>query len=296
MPSTCTNDPAPATAEADPEQGSPALQVFALEADGRAGRRRPMQPGGLTLAASALALLGVWLITGDGRTVAWSAAALTPAVAGCLWLCHHHNLLESELHQAVICAHRSRLDPHFVLNAINAALPAGRAAEASTGKLQAYFRYVHRHRDFSLVALAAEYAFAGELLDLESARFGDRLVVSRRLDPSVGAAMVPALLLQPLVENAVKYGEPGVDERTHVHLTVSRDGDLADISLANTGAWLRASANPEGFGLELVRQLLAAQWPERHSFVITSGEGWVRLRLRFPLDSSSTSTARLPAP
>lgn len=259
------------------EPGRPALQVLPVDSYAKPVPATATLP---VLAASALGALTAWAATGSIAPALWMAAGIGPAAVGLLRLQRRQQQLEHSLHRAWAETRRSRLDPHFVLNAVSAALPDSPATDTLSRKLQAYFRYVHLHRDLEDVTLAEEFWFVQGLLQLEQARFGPVLAVSTRLDETAGSTRVPALLLQPLVENAVKYGHPDEDGRVHVSLAIERAGNVIEVTVTNTGEW-----RPEGeggFGLELVRHLLASQWPRDHRLLATTRGGRVHLTLHFP--------------
>jgi two-component system sensor histidine kinase AlgZ len=84
------------------------------------------------------------------------------------------------------------------------------------------------------VTLADEIALARRYLDIEQVRFGERLKVEWAIDPAAGEARVPPLLLQPLVENAVKHGVEPSDAGAQVKVTTQRRGDVVVIKVTNT--------------------------------------------------------------
>jgi hypothetical protein len=112
--------------------------------------------------------------------------------------------------QAELKALKAQINPHFFFNALNtiAALihtdPA--LAEASVERLAQMFRYVLAGSERGQVSLEEELAFVDDYLEIERARFGERLQVTREIDPRALLVSVPSLILQPLVENAVKHG------------------------------------------------------------------------------------------
>jgi two-component system, LytTR family, sensor histidine kinase AlgZ len=167
---------------------------------------------------------------------------------------------------------QSRIRPHFLFNTLNTALSLVRLdparAEGVLEDLAELFR-VALADSGEAVSLAEEVELAQRYLAIEQIRFGDRLQVSWELDPDAGAARVPPLLLQPLVENAVRHGvEPAPDGgiiRVRTRVKMGR----AVVSIANTVS-SQPSEPGNGMALRNVRERVrlmhdvAAQFDTRH--------------------------------
>jgi len=171
---------------------------------------------------------------------------------------------------------RLQLHPHFLFNALNsvsALLIADRARAAEmVGRLQSLYGRSLRSLERPLVPLSEELDWCREYLAIERQRFSDRLRVDIRVEPDAAAAAVPPLLLQPLVENAVRHGvarEPGA-AWIQIEAFVDDDGALR-VRVAN-GA--RAGGRmTEGFGLRHTRRRLAEAFGGQASLVLAhSGE------------------------
>ncbi len=156
---------------------------------------------------------------------------------------------------------QARIRPHFLFNTLNSAIALVRAeparAEALLEDLSDLFRHALADQG-APVTLAQEVMLAERYLAIEKVRFGDRLRIEWDLDPSVNGALLPPLLLQPLVENAVKHGvEPhagGALLRIHTY----RRGGLACIDIDNTLPDAPGAAAPgHGIALANVRDRLA---------------------------------------
>jgi two-component system sensor histidine kinase AlgZ len=178
--------------------------------------RVPAQPGaalGSALAGAALAL-GLW------RWLALRAAAAQPVEAS-----------------ARLAELQSRIRPHFLFNALNTALALvqvdPRQAESVLEDLAELFR-VALAETGSAVTLDEEIALAQRYLAIEQLRFGDRLQVVWDLDAAAAGAALPPLVLQPLVENAVRHGiEPALDGGCIVVRTRAVRG-MAEVVVSNT--------------------------------------------------------------
>jgi two-component system LytT family sensor kinase len=191
---------------------------------------------------------------------------------------------------AELAALRARINPHFLFNSLNSIAqlihsdPA--TAEACVERLAEIFRYILRRGEKEFVPLADELQVTEAYLDLERARFGDRLVVETAVTPASLGRMIPTLTLQPLVENAIKHGlarkiGPG---RVRIDAEV-RDGCLV-LSVGDDGLGMAGPAldsiYERGLGLSSLRDRLARLYGPAHLPEITSAPGQgtcVRLRL-----------------
>lgn len=132
---------------------------------------------------------------------------------------------------------QARIQPHFLFNTLNSAIALVREdparAEAILEDLSDLFRHALTEQG-EAVTLHEEVALARRYLAIEQVRFGDRLRVEWSIDPHAGAARVPPLFLQPLVENAVKHGvEPSADG-AEVRVSTQRRGGSVVIKVTNT--------------------------------------------------------------
>ena len=119
-------------------------------------------------------------------------------------------LLMKQVTEAELRALRAQINPHFLFNSLNSianlieADPP--AAEIMTLRLARIFRYVLAYSSHATTSLHAEMEFLRTYLEIEGARFGDRLNVQFDVDPAAAAEPIPSLILQPVVENALKHG------------------------------------------------------------------------------------------
>jgi two-component system sensor histidine kinase AlgZ len=163
----------------------------------------PLWLAGLADDGKGLRLLGVPLAGAGFAALLWS------------WLELRARIWQPATASARLAELQSRIRPHFLFNALNTALALVRVdparAEAVLEDLAELFRVALAETGVS-VSLAEEMALAQRYLAIEQVRFGDRMRVSWSIDPRVDRARVPPLVLQPLVENAVRHGvEPALD-------------------------------------------------------------------------------------
>jgi two-component system LytT family sensor kinase len=183
-----------------------------------------------------------------------------------------HQLVEAELR-----ALRAQINPHFLFNSLNtiAALvhDQPQAAEQMTLRLARIFRHVLKQTERPFSSLQEEVDFLRAYLDIEQIRFGERLQIDFQIAESIADSPVPSLILQPLVENAIRHGLApklgecrliisGRREDAHVLLSVEDNG----VGTSNAGA----AANGSGIGLRNVRERLRTLYGERAQFLFES--------------------------
>lgn len=202
--------------------------------------------------------------------------------------------LESRLTSARLQALQMQLNPHFLFNALNGIgtlmYRDVDAADAMLVKLAELLRHaLDRSRD-QQVPLRDELAFLDRYLALEQMRFGERLRVQREIDPGVLDVAVPNLILQPLVENALKHGlgpKPGVGT-LRLRASAGPSGML-QLEVIDDGVGLPAAPVREGIGTSNCRARLLQLHGRSARLALEPGEsGGTRARIEIP-------TARLPA-
>ncbi len=159
--------------------------------------------------------------------------------------------------EAQLAALRFQINPHFLFNALNAVtalIGAGRNVEAESVviRLSEFFRASLTAAPSQLVPLEEELDLVGSYLDIEAARFGERMVVDIDLPEAVRGALVPHLLLQPLAENAVKHGVARAKHPVTISLRAVRRGEDLIIRVVDDGGGGAApdlAANGTGIGL-----------------------------------------------
>lgn len=174
--------------------------------------------------------------------------------------------LESRLNSARLHALRMQLNPHFLFNALNGIgtlmYRDVEAADSMLVKLASLLRQSLDRSDHLTQPIREELAFIDRYLALEQMRFGDRLSVVRDIDPSVLDVPIPTLLLQPLVENAIKHGieqvtRPGI---LHIRAHPGPDGSIR-LSVEDNGRGLPPEpGRREGIGTANTRHRLLQQY------------------------------------
>ncbi len=175
---------------------------------------------------------------------------------------------------------RAQINPHFLFNALNAIAslihtdPA--RADEAVEQLAEVFRYTLRRSDSEWAPLDQELTFARAYLDVEQARFGQRLTCSIDSDHTAPPPQVPSMLLQTLLENAVKHGVSQTRDPGRIDVVVRTSGGRIAIEVRNTGPGAQGGGRPpregEGFGLHSVRERLKGHFGDNATFTLIRDE------------------------
>jgi sensor histidine kinase YesM len=188
--------------------------------------------------------------------------------------------------EAELEALRAKVNPHFLFNTLNSIaslIPEDpRKAEDMVQRLSNLFHYVLSASDTGLVPLDEELAFIGEYLEIEKVRLGGRLDYVLDKGPALDGLVVPSMLLQPIVENSVKYGIAPRKEGGRIEVRCQRAGNRCTITIVDTGGGFDPRSTREGFGISGVRRRLELNYPGRHQFEIASENG-VTVRIDIPV-------------
>ncbi len=168
--------------------------------------------------------------------------------------------------RAELKALRAQINPHFLFNALNAIAglihekPA--LAEETVERLAEVFRYTLRKSEREWARLDEEMEFVAAYLSVEQARFGERLRVEIDIDAAVRGDHIPAISIQPLVENAIKHGVSAVERRGQVRIRAHRDGGRLNVEVVDNGPGFGPVPNP-GHGLRNVADRLRGYYGDR---------------------------------
>ncbi|MES3033724.1 MAG: histidine kinase [Gemmatimonadota bacterium] len=199
------------------------------------------------------------------------------------------------LRQAEVSALRAQLDPHLLFNTLHSLLELVRSGDAraddAIDRFARVARYVTEGRDDGrgMASLAAEWQMAQDYVALESLRLGERLGCDFTLDESLAGVLMPALTLQPLVENAIRHGVAPRPGPGRIEVSARRDDDVVTLRVRDDGLGATAVTRGSGAGLALVRRRLQACFGDRLQFSAgprTDVGGWC-VEARFPVTSAS---------
>jgi signal transduction histidine kinase len=199
--------------------------------------------------------------------------------------------LETRLVEAQLRALQSQLHPHFLFNTLHAISAFVRrdpdAAEAMIERLGDLLRLTLHKVGAQVVTLREELDYLAIYLDIEKIHFGSRLTVSCEIDPEVADAQVPFLILQPLVENAIRHGIGPRLAPGYITITAHSSGDRLVLSVIDSGVGLASGAIDRldgGVGLSNTRARLEHLYGDAHRFSFSSPDsGGVIVEIELPL-------------
>lgn len=198
--------------------------------------------------------------------------------------------LEAAMRTAELQRLRAQVNPHFLFNALNAIMAETenpRAVAALTQGVAEYLRFSLRQPEAGQ-SLGEELDALGHYLQVEKFRFEDRLEFSIAAAENVRCRRVPGALVQPLVENAIKYGQRTSPRPLRIAIETRIEDAALVISVANTGTWLEPDpARGGGIGLSNLRRRLELIFGAGSRVEVTHEAGWVRVRLRLPVEAGA---------
>ena len=239
---------------------------------------------------------GLLVLTGFVASAPWLASAVAGAMMAGLLVAALVLRAQGRTPAATtarLAELQARIRPHFLFNTLNSAIALVRAeparAEALLEDLSDLFRHALAEQGES-ATLAQEIALAQRYLAIEQVRFGERLQLEWALDPAANTARLPPLLLQPLVENAVRHGVEPSPEGAQVKVSTQRRGSRVLVKVTNT---VPAGQGEPGQGLALdnVRKRLKLLHDLDGSFSSGFRDGVFQVRIDIP----ATAAPGLPA-
>jgi LytS/YehU family sensor histidine kinase len=207
----------------------------------------------------------------------------------------HAAQLSAQLAQAQLHALRTQLHPHFLFNTLNAIAALvhrdPEAADRMIARLSDLLRLTLEGLGVQQVRLAQEIEFLKGYLEIEQARFGERLKVEMQIAPELLAARIPYLILQPLVENAIRHGIAPCSQAGRVVIRAESEKGMLVLEVRDNGPGLATgSGTPvrQGMGLTNTRTRLEKLYGEHQRFEIKNGSnGGFVVTLAFPFQSTS---------
>lgn len=163
------------------------------------------------------------------------------------------------LKEAELFKLRQQLQPHFLFNSLNAisalTITAPDKAVEMVNRLANFLRTAVKQGKSELVPLSEELDYLRQYLWIEAVRFGDRLHIKWKMDEGV-AAQIPPFLLQPLMENAIRFGVYGRTGEVTISIHIAMDRNILRITIANPYDPTMKASGGTGFGLEGIRRRL----------------------------------------
>ncbi|HEU4967510.1 sensor histidine kinase [Sphingomonas sp.] len=191
--------------------------------------------------------------------------------------------------EAQMLALRFQLNPHFLFNTLNAisslvVLRRTDEAESMIDRLSSFLRGSLAADPDRMVTVEDEFEMLDNYLEIESVRFGDRLMTAIHLPHELARAQVPPFLLQPLVENAVKYAVAPSRTEVRVEITARERGGLLELEVSDSGSDSEGVSPGTGVGLANVRERLRLSFGDEGRIQLHKGAGGFRVTLTMPLN------------
>lgn len=211
--------------------------------------------------------------------------------------------LETRLTQAQLDALRMQLHPHFLFNTLNSisvlmsedVTAARRMLTRLSDLLRASLDNAATHE----VSLREELEFLNNYLEIEQTRFHDRLTVRMNVEPAALSASVPYLILQPLVENAIKHGIAPRAENGVIDISAARDNGQVQLKVRDNGRGLGSNTAGElikGIGLSNTEARLQQLYGHNYDFEMKNADGGgLEVTISIPFATAGTNSTRLRA-
>jgi sensor histidine kinase YesM len=202
--------------------------------------------------------------------------------------------LESQASTAQLAMLRYQLNPHFLFNTLNSIstlvlLRQTERANAMLSRLSSFLRYTLVNEPTAKVTLVQEVETLKLYLEIEKMRFEDRLRPHFKIDGDTIGARLPSLLLQPLIENAIKYAVTPAEHGADIWITAQREGQAVRIEVADSGpgpGGTPVDAQSTGVGLANIQDRLAQAYGPGHGFSTRTNErGGFSVIIEIPLET-----------
>ena len=191
----------------------------------------------------------------------------------------HAAQLQAQLAEARLSALRTQLDPHFLFNTLHAVSALverdPRGVRRMISRLSELLRHSLEGAHQQEVPLEQEMKVVERYLEIMQIRFQGRLELDCRLDPAAAGALVPSLILQPLVENAIKHGVEKVSHPGRIEITAAREGERVVLRVRDNGPAFAngGAASSEGVGLRNTRARLEQLYGDDASLALRPADG-----------------------
>ena len=206
--------------------------------------------------------------------------------------------LESQASSAQLAMLRYQLNPHFLFNTLNSIstlvlLKQTERANAMLARLSSFLRYTLANEPTAKVTLAQEVETLKLYLEIEKMRFEDRLRPHFKIESETIGARLPSLLLQPLIENAIKYAVTPAENGADIWITAQQEGHAVRLEVADNGdgTGSEISASPStGVGLANIRDRLSQAYGAAHRFDTKQNDrGGFSVIIEIPFETGETA-------
>ena len=199
--------------------------------------------------------------------------------------------LDAQLSNARLQTLKMQLHPHFLFNTLHSVSALvlkneNRDAVKMIHRLSELLRRTLEHMETHVYTLENEIEITRRYMEIESIRFHDRLSVDWDIQPEALSAEVPTLILQPLVENAMRHGVDSSLEKSRIQITARLDGHRVSLEVRDDGKdpeKVSAQADSPGIGLKNTTARLAELYGENHSFTLSrTDDNWTAAQIVIP--------------
>ena len=199
----------------------------------------------------------------------------------------------SAAHQAQLKMLRYQLNPHFLFNTLNAISTlildgANETANQAVSRLSDFLRYTLDNDPMKRVTLGSELSAIDLYLEIEKVRFGDRLIIEKSIEAKAQDALVPSLILQPLIENAIKYAITPSEEGGTLRISARVQHKTLVLQISDSGPGLGNGNNGQkssGVGLKNTRERLLQLYGDGQAFTLAPNEpSGLRITINIPYE------------
>lgn len=196
--------------------------------------------------------------------------------------------LQIQIMETQLQAIRMQLQPHFLFNTLNSISELMhenvQAAEQMLKRLEDFLRLTLRNDAKQELTLREEIEFLRCYLEIQQMRFQDRLKVEMKIDERALDHLVPSLLCQPIIENAIRHGISPLLKEGRIEIIAERENGMLSLQIKDNGPGLPPAGEwKEGFGLSNTRAMLSQLYGDKHKFQLqNSSEGGLTVTFKIP--------------
>ena len=181
---------------------------------------------------------------------------------------------------------RYQINPHFLFNSLNSIQALmykdTPLADEMLAEFSEFLRYTLKNKDEIYVSLEDEIEFISKYLYIEKIRFQDNLNYKIELSDDIRKIKILSFLLQPFVENAIKYGWKSKQDVLNINIRSTKLNNWLVITVENSGKWINEK-NHKGIGIENVKNRLKNAYPEKHILRIIEENNCVKIKLKLDI-------------
>jgi LytS/YehU family sensor histidine kinase len=194
--------------------------------------------------------------------------------------------LKTLIKESELSSLKSQINPHFLFNSLNSisslTIISPDKAREMIIKLSDFLRYSISHNDEQITSLKEELQNINRYLDIEKIRFGDRLKIVEDIDEQCLDKKLPGLILQPLIENAVKYGIYESIDQAKVEISTSCNEEVLKIKIKNDYDPDFIAKKGEGIGLKNIKNRLSIIYKNDNLMIINKLDNTYEVTIIFP--------------